>query len=108
MAEDGAECCGALVLFQEYGGPYTKLSELCRTRSNLEQIGFKKTKFYSQRYIMELSVGDKHKEEHKRLLSQDLSLLTMNKLYKQCLQEAHRRQKVASLLDLTVSASRLP
>ena len=81
---------------------YTKLSELCCKEStvveSLEQIGVKKTKFYSHRYIVELSLVDK--EEYERILSQDLSMLMMNKLCKQRLQKTHRRQKVASLRQI--------
>ena len=80
------------------------LTELCCTGLTLpealEKIGVKKTKFYSQRYIVELSVVDR--EEYELLLSQNekTKLLNINKLCKQRLAETHIRDKMVLLQQI--------
>ena len=81
---------------------YTKLSDLCCTGLNLtealDQIQVKKTKFCNTCYIVELSVVDR--EEYEQLLTQDDTLLTLNKLCKQRLGEPQRKAKVSSLRQI--------
>ena len=83
---------------------YTKLAELCCTGLTLSEalvhIGVKRTKFYTQRYIVELSVVDR--EEYELLLprNEKATFLNLDKLCKQRLAEPQRREKMASLRQI--------
>ena len=63
-----------------------------------KHMGMKKTTFYSQPYIVELSVVDR--EEYEQLLFQDDTLIKLNRACKQRLQEPSRREKAASLRQI--------
>ena len=82
----------------------TKLAELCCTGLTLsevlEQIDEKWTKFYAQRYVVELSVVDS--EEYELLLSRNEipTFLNLTELCKQRLLEPQRREKMASLRQI--------
>ena len=83
---------------------YTKLMELCCTGMTLSEacaeVGISRSKFYTQRSIVELSVVDRHEYELVVTANEKTTITQLNKICKERLEESSRSDNMASLRQI--------